>query len=204
MKGKQVSALRERGLRRRCGAEPQRCEPQFKGQFKQPERKTDTMKTYLLKNACTVEPKPAPQKRPPPPPWPAFPRNPQPRMEASAGRDLFSGMMCTMMPAPSPWRRAIPPRCAASFAAITSHQPTAPSPIDDKAPAQRGASFRSCLDYWGPARWSESEACFARYDRLVFGHPKILRVCPNERIGGVFSRQRQARVLSWSLEQQRV
>ena len=55
MKGKVVPALRERGLRRVCGAEPQRCEPQFKPA----QRKADTMKTYLLKNTPAVESKAA-------------------------------------------------------------------------------------------------------------------------------------------------
>jgi hypothetical protein len=53
MKGSQVSALRERGLRRECGAEPQRGEPKFK---QLNERKPDTMKTYILPDPNTVEP----------------------------------------------------------------------------------------------------------------------------------------------------
>ena len=57
MKASKVSVLRERGLRRGCGAEPQGCEPQFK----QREWKTDTMKTYLLKTSPTVEPKAGPK-----------------------------------------------------------------------------------------------------------------------------------------------
>jgi hypothetical protein len=55
MKEKVVTALQERGSRRGCGAEPPSCEPPFK----QPERKADTMKAYLLKNAVTVETKAA-------------------------------------------------------------------------------------------------------------------------------------------------
>ena len=51
MKAKAVSALRERGMRCRCGAEPQGCEPQFKQQ----ERKADTMKGYLLRKPKAVE-----------------------------------------------------------------------------------------------------------------------------------------------------
>jgi hypothetical protein len=55
MKASKVAFLLERGLRRVCGPDPQGCEPQFK----QHERKTDAIKTYLLKNSATVEHKPA-------------------------------------------------------------------------------------------------------------------------------------------------
>jgi len=68
MKVKVVPALRERGLRRECGAEPQGCEPQSEQQFKQHERKADTMKTYLLKTPATVEPKATAKRRRPAPP----------------------------------------------------------------------------------------------------------------------------------------
>ena len=64
-KVKLVPALRERGLRRGCGAEPPGCEPPFKGPFQPPERKADTMKTYLLKSAGAVEPKSRVENRPP-------------------------------------------------------------------------------------------------------------------------------------------
>ncbi len=83
MKASKVSVLRERGLRRGCGAEPQGCELQFK----QHEWKTDTMKTYLLKNPATVERKP--ERKPcsgPPAPTPpstslthVYSRDSQPR-----------------------------------------------------------------------------------------------------------------------------
>jgi hypothetical protein len=53
MKACKVSALPERGLRRVCGAEPQRCEPQSK---QLNERKTDTMKTYILRDPKAVQP----------------------------------------------------------------------------------------------------------------------------------------------------
>jgi hypothetical protein len=62
MKVKWVPAFRERGLRRKCDAEPQGCERQFKQQ----ERKAGTMKTDLLKTPAPVEPKAATKRRPPP------------------------------------------------------------------------------------------------------------------------------------------
>ena len=52
MKAKWVPALRERGLRGVCGAEPQVSES-----INSTERKADTMKTYLLKTSPAVEPK---------------------------------------------------------------------------------------------------------------------------------------------------
>jgi transposase len=59
MKVEVVPALRsKRGLRRGCGAEPQASES-----INSMERKADTMKTYLLKNAVTVEPKASPNQR---------------------------------------------------------------------------------------------------------------------------------------------
>ena len=73
MKVKVVPALRERGLRRECGAGPQVSET-----INSMERKADTMKTYLLRAPKAVEPqKPA---RPPAaqdvsaPPQSALPR----------------------------------------------------------------------------------------------------------------------------------
>jgi hypothetical protein len=54
MKRAKVSALRERGLRRLCGVEPQCCEPKFKQPM---ERKADTntMKAYILRPFHPVE-----------------------------------------------------------------------------------------------------------------------------------------------------
>jgi len=55
MKVKVVPALRKRGLRRGCGAEPRVSET-----INSMERTADTMKTYLLRAPKTVEPqKPA-------------------------------------------------------------------------------------------------------------------------------------------------
>ena len=45
MRQEAVSALRERGLPRVCGTGLQHCEPEFKQPL---ERKTDTMKSYIL------------------------------------------------------------------------------------------------------------------------------------------------------------
>ncbi len=64
MKASKVSALRERGLRRGCGAEPQieavaqltDTNPNNHEQRINQERKTDTMKTYILRDPHTVEP----------------------------------------------------------------------------------------------------------------------------------------------------
>src|SRR5262245_6688840 len=56
MKAVKVSALRERGLRRECGAEPRCCEPQFKQPI---ERKTDSMKSYILRDPNSVQPQKA-------------------------------------------------------------------------------------------------------------------------------------------------
>jgi len=53
MKRAKVSALRERGVRRLCDAEPQCCEPKFKQPI---ERKADTIKTYVLRPFHPVEP----------------------------------------------------------------------------------------------------------------------------------------------------
>src|SRR5450759_5496746 len=71
MKAKQGSALRERGLRRVCGAEPpieavtQLTDPHPNN--REPpsniERKTDTMKTYILRDPSTVEAQNPPRLR---------------------------------------------------------------------------------------------------------------------------------------------
>src|SRR5262245_18150851 len=56
MKATKVSAFRERGLRSGCRAEPIRCDPKFKPAI---ERKTDPMKTYILRDPNAVEPQKA-------------------------------------------------------------------------------------------------------------------------------------------------
>src|SRR4029453_8096412 len=55
MKRGKVSPLRERGWRCGC-SEPPRCEPKIKQLI---ERKTDTMKTYILREPDSVEPQKA-------------------------------------------------------------------------------------------------------------------------------------------------
>src|SRR5687767_2965 len=98
MKAGEVSALREGGLRRACGAEPPGCEPPRKCPFKQQERKADTMKTYLLKTPAIVEPKARLKKsaaRPRPAPTSLADissRCSQPRVEPAGGPVLFIGL----------------------------------------------------------------------------------------------------------------
>ena len=67
MKAKKVSALRERGLRPDVGRE---TEPQVSESINSIERKTDTMKTYLLRDPNTVEPQ-KPRGLEPPAPGPS-------------------------------------------------------------------------------------------------------------------------------------